>query len=33
MRRMMVAALCALAMTAAANAAIKEEPVTYQGRR
>src|SRR5215203_101491 len=30
MRRMMVAALCALAMTAGANAAIKEEPVTYQ---
>src|SRR5919112_5072829 len=30
MLRMMVAALCALAMTAGANAAIKEEPVTYQ---
>lgn len=28
--RMMAAALCVLAMTATANAAIKEEPVTYQ---
>jgi dienelactone hydrolase len=30
MRTMMAAALCALAMTANAHAAIKEEPVTYQ---
>ena len=28
--RMMAAALCVLAMTATAHAAIKEEPVTYQ---
>jgi dienelactone hydrolase len=30
MRTMMAAALCALAMTATADAAIREEPVTYQ---
>jgi len=30
MRTMIVGALCAIAMTATANAAIKEEPVTYK---
>ena len=30
MRAMIVGALCAIAVTANANAAVKEEPVTYK---